>query len=181
MKTCLIPDGIPGSIHSKPLNWLEWAVQNNLFSSQRRKFQRLIIVRYPLSATLKFRVGKTCQEEELSVTFNLRSWFVIPKQIKVVGHHVLGFKFWFDLEETLRISGLETMDKASAVLHRYRRANTGLIEEMFPGNLERECLEEKCDYEEAREVFENDLETVIADTRDLLRLGDSLNWQEKSS
>uniref|UniRef100_A0A8D2IUW6 Coagulation factor IX n=1 Tax=Varanus komodoensis TaxID=61221 RepID=A0A8D2IUW6_VARKO len=66
-------------------------------------------------------------------------------------------------------------DKASAVLHRYRRANTGLIEEMFPGNLERECLEEKCDYEEAREVFENDLETVIADTRDLLRLEPCMN------
>lgn len=28
------------------------------------------------------------------------------------------------------------------------------------GNLERECLEEACDLEEAREVFENDEKTV---------------------
>lgn len=33
--------------------------------------------------------------------------------------------------------------------------------EMFvPGNLERECYEEVCNYEEAREVFENIPQTV---------------------
>lgn len=42
---------------------------------------------------------------------------------------------------------------ASQVLVRNRRANT-LFEEMKPGNLERECVEEICDHEEAREVFE---------------------------
>ncbi|XP_029927433.1 prothrombin [Myripristis murdjan] len=42
---------------------------------------------------------------------------------------------------------------ASQVLHRSRRANQ-LFEEVKPGNLERECLEEICDHEEAREVFE---------------------------
>ncbi|KAL2088769.1 hypothetical protein ACEWY4_015668 [Coilia grayii] len=43
--------------------------------------------------------------------------------------------------------------RASQVLIRSRRANS-FFEERKPGNLERECLEEKCDHEEAREVFE---------------------------
>ncbi|XP_070711773.1 prothrombin [Pempheris klunzingeri] len=42
---------------------------------------------------------------------------------------------------------------ASQVLVRSRRANS-LFEEVKPGNLERECVEEICDHEEAREVFE---------------------------
>lgn len=51
-------------------------------------------------------------------------------------------------------------DDANAVLQRWRRANTGFLEELKQGNLERECLEEICDYEEAREVFEDDDTTV---------------------
>ncbi|XP_056309064.1 coagulation factor VIIi [Danio aesculapii] len=47
-------------------------------------------------------------------------------------------------------------DEATAVLQRFRRANSGFLEEMKAGNLERECVEEICDYEEAREVFEDD-------------------------
>ncbi len=43
--------------------------------------------------------------------------------------------------------------RASQVLVRNKRANQ-LFEEMKPGNLERECVEEICDHEEAREVFE---------------------------
>ncbi|XP_069577368.1 prothrombin isoform X2 [Brachyistius frenatus] len=42
---------------------------------------------------------------------------------------------------------------ASQVLVRSRRANQ-MFEEMKPGHLERECVEEICDHEEAREVFE---------------------------
>ncbi|CAL1597973.1 unnamed protein product [Knipowitschia caucasica] len=38
------------------------------------------------------------------------------------------------------------------VLVRTRRAN-GFLEELRTGNLERECVEEKCSYEEAREIF----------------------------
>ncbi|XP_066093048.1 coagulation factor X isoform X1 [Saccopteryx bilineata] len=45
-------------------------------------------------------------------------------------------------------------ERASTVLERARRANT-FLEEMKKGNLERECWEETCSYEEAREVFEN--------------------------
>lgn len=50
-------------------------------------------------------------------------------------------------------------DDASSVLQRVRRANS-FLEEMKGGNLERECIEEICDYEEAREVFEDDTKTV---------------------
>ncbi|TWW63879.1 Prothrombin [Takifugu flavidus] len=42
---------------------------------------------------------------------------------------------------------------ASQVLVRSRRANQ-MFEEIKAGNLERECMEEMCDQEEAREVFE---------------------------
>ncbi|XP_073351486.1 coagulation factor VII [Pagrus major] len=42
--------------------------------------------------------------------------------------------------------------EANVFLHRTRRANF-LLEELKRGNLERECLEEKCSYEEAKEIF----------------------------
>ncbi|RLW02478.1 hypothetical protein DV515_00007259 [Chloebia gouldiae] len=50
--------------------------------------------------------------------------------------------------------------EASSVLQRQRRANSNRLEEVIPGNLERECIEEKCSYEEAREVFENEERTM---------------------
>ncbi|XP_076021924.1 coagulation factor VIIi isoform X2 [Genypterus blacodes] len=49
-------------------------------------------------------------------------------------------------------------DEANGVLQRRRRANS-FMEELKRGNLERECVEEICDYEEAREVFEDDVKT----------------------
>uniref|UniRef100_A0A3P9H2P2 Coagulation factor IX n=1 Tax=Oryzias latipes TaxID=8090 RepID=A0A3P9H2P2_ORYLA len=50
---------------------------------------------------------------------------------------------------------------AHTVLHRQRRYNTGRLEEFLQkDNLERECKEEVCTMEEAREVFENDEETM---------------------
>ncbi|KAL7979545.1 hypothetical protein Chor_004703 [Crotalus horridus] len=55
---------------------------------------------------------------------------------------------------------LSVQEEASTVLHRYRRFNTGRLEEVLQGNLERECMEELCNYEEAREIFENDEKTV---------------------
>ncbi|XP_044523078.1 coagulation factor X [Gracilinanus agilis] len=45
-------------------------------------------------------------------------------------------------------------EKANSVLKRTRRANS-LFEELKKGNLERECIEETCSHEEAREVFED--------------------------
>lgn len=50
--------------------------------------------------------------------------------------------------------------KALSVLQRVRRANRGLLEEMRAGNLERECLEELCSYEEAFEALESTTATV---------------------
>ncbi|KAJ8004047.1 hypothetical protein DPEC_G00154740 [Dallia pectoralis] len=44
---------------------------------------------------------------------------------------------------------------ASAVFLRPKRANMFLLEEILPGNLERECFEEVCNYEEAREYYED--------------------------
>ncbi|XP_070769721.1 coagulation factor IXa, partial [Enoplosus armatus] len=49
---------------------------------------------------------------------------------------------------------------ADSVLRRHKRYNTGLFEEWLEGNLERECIEEVCDLEEARETFENDQKTM---------------------
>ncbi|KAM9740398.1 coagulation factor IXa [Menidia menidia] len=49
---------------------------------------------------------------------------------------------------------------ADSVLQRHKRYNTGIFEELMEGNLERECIEEKCDLEEARETFENDEKTM---------------------
>ncbi|KAM3867024.1 coagulation factor IXa [Diretmus argenteus] len=49
---------------------------------------------------------------------------------------------------------------ADSVLRRQKRHNTGIFEEFLEGNLERECIEEKCDLEEAREAFENDKMTM---------------------
>ncbi|KAM9321314.1 coagulation factor X [Gastrophryne carolinensis] len=51
-----------------------------------------------------------------------------------------------------------THEKAHSVLGRFKRANSGL-EELKKGNLERECREEACSFEEAREVFEDDVKT----------------------
>ncbi|KAK7925895.1 hypothetical protein WMY93_008205 [Mugilogobius chulae] len=50
---------------------------------------------------------------------------------------------------------------ASAVLSRPRRYNSGKLEEVLQkDNLERECKEETCTMEEARECFENDEKTL---------------------
>uniref|UniRef100_A0A3P8W5M1 Coagulation factor VIIi n=1 Tax=Cynoglossus semilaevis TaxID=244447 RepID=A0A3P8W5M1_CYNSE len=49
---------------------------------------------------------------------------------------------------------------ANNILQRWRRANSGFLEELKQGNLERECIEEICSYEEAREVFEDEDRTI---------------------
>lgn len=43
---------------------------------------------------------------------------------------------------------------------RQKRHNSGFFEEFMEGDIERECKEEICDLEEAREFFENDEKTV---------------------
>ncbi|KAL1022074.1 hypothetical protein UPYG_G00021880 [Umbra pygmaea] len=49
-------------------------------------------------------------------------------------------------------------DHASQVLLRQRRANSP-FEEWRKGNMERECVEERCNKEEAREIFEDEEKT----------------------
>ncbi|XP_067289798.1 coagulation factor IXb isoform X3 [Pseudorasbora parva] len=48
---------------------------------------------------------------------------------------------------------------AGSLLKRQKRYNTGWEEMMKKDNLERECYEERCDLEEAREVFEDQEQT----------------------
>lgn len=54
---------------------------------------------------------------------------------------------------------LRAREAAQFLRPRQRRAYQ-VFEEAKQGHLERECVEEVCSKEEAREVFENDLETV---------------------
>lgn len=59
-----------------------------------------------------------------------------------------------------RFSVFVTQEEAHGVLHRQRRANS-FLEELRPGSLERECKEEQCSFEEAREIFK-DLERTVS-------------------
>ncbi|XP_061744988.1 protein Z, vitamin K-dependent plasma glycoprotein b [Nerophis ophidion] len=49
---------------------------------------------------------------------------------------------------------------ASDIFLRSKRANMFLLEEILQGNLERECYEERCTYEEALEYFEDNAKTL---------------------
>lgn len=50
---------------------------------------------------------------------------------------------------------------ASSFLSRSLLYNSWDFELVVKDDLERECVEEKCSYEEAREVFEDDTKTVM--------------------
>ncbi|NXC41798.1 FA10 factor, partial [Penelope pileata] len=50
-------------------------------------------------------------------------------------------------------------DEAHKVLRVHKRANY-FLEEIRPGNLERECNEERCSFEEAKEIFHSQEKTV---------------------
>uniref|UniRef100_A0A3P8SN05 Coagulation factor VII n=1 Tax=Amphiprion percula TaxID=161767 RepID=A0A3P8SN05_AMPPE len=60
---------------------------------------------------------------------------------------------------------------ANGVLVRTRRYNSGWFEELQKGDLKRECLEEKCSYEEAREVFEHTELTTVCGSAPCLNGG----------
>ncbi|KAM4702025.1 uncharacterized protein O3C94_002952 [Discoglossus pictus] len=53
---------------------------------------------------------------------------------------------------------LQTKEAHTVLKSRVKRANR-FLEELKPGSLERECIEEKCSYEEAREIFQDDRRT----------------------
>uniref|UniRef100_A0A3B3RGG3 Prothrombin n=1 Tax=Paramormyrops kingsleyae TaxID=1676925 RepID=A0A3B3RGG3_9TELE len=71
---------------------------------------------------------------------------------------------------------------ASQVFIRPRRANT-LLEEVKPGNLERECIEEVCNYEEAREVSKESLSVLRAclDSNGTCIMGIGVNYRGNSA
>ncbi|XP_053162257.1 coagulation factor X-like [Hemicordylus capensis] len=50
-------------------------------------------------------------------------------------------------------------EEASQVLRIHKRANS-FLEEIRPGNMERECIEEKCSFEEANEIFKSREKTM---------------------
>lgn len=77
---------------------------------------------------------------------------------------VLDIYFRSDLCCLSSYSVFLTGDKANSVLKRYPRANT-FLEELKQGDIEHECKEEICSYEEAREAFENEEKTVCFDTK----------------
>uniref|UniRef100_M3ZVN5 Protein Z, vitamin K-dependent plasma glycoprotein b n=1 Tax=Xiphophorus maculatus TaxID=8083 RepID=M3ZVN5_XIPMA len=66
----------------------------------------------------------------------------------------------------LCVSRFRVAPGAHAVFLRSKRANQFLLEEILQGNLERECYEELCNYEEAREVFEDDDSEFVSALRD---------------
>ncbi|XP_056592281.1 coagulation factor IXb [Triplophysa dalaica] len=69
--------------------------------------------------------------------------------------YVLLFDTWFSSGASVFLP----RHLAGSILKRQKRYNTGGFEEMMKDNLERECYEERCSLEEAREVFEDQEKT----------------------
>ncbi|XP_060716219.1 protein Z, vitamin K-dependent plasma glycoprotein b isoform X1 [Tachysurus vachellii] len=72
--------------------------------------------------------------------------------------------FYFTLHSCYLITNadqsvFQSSPQAKAIFMRPKRANSFFVEEILKGNLERECYEERCNKEEAREVFEDDKKT----------------------
>ncbi|KAL4609193.1 transmembrane gamma-carboxyglutamic acid protein 1-like [Arapaima gigas] len=69
-------------------------------------------------------------------------------------------KVWYLLDVSVRVMATVFLpaQTAHAVLRRRLLANS-LLEEIKQGSIQRECREEVCSYEEAREAFENDDKT----------------------
>uniref|UniRef100_A0A673AFP4 Coagulation factor X n=1 Tax=Sphaeramia orbicularis TaxID=375764 RepID=A0A673AFP4_9TELE len=72
----------------------------------------------------------------------------------------LGLVFMWSIVQVLDGPLFLDGDEATQVLRRRTRANS-FLEELKAGNMERECMEEVCDWEEAREIFENKEMTVV--------------------
>ncbi|XP_069858024.1 coagulation factor VII-like isoform X1 [Dipodomys merriami] len=68
------------------------------------------------------------------------------------GLTLLCFLLW--LQASQETSVFLAQEEADNVLHRHKRANH-FLEELRPGNLERECKEEQCSFEEALEIFKS--------------------------
>ena len=75
-------------------------------------------------------------------------------------HQILFPSFCFCVEAAHQVDPkwIQKKNKALRILNSRRKArdNNDLFEEIQKGDLKRECVEEKCDYEELRETFEDD-------------------------
>ncbi|XP_056382424.1 prothrombin isoform X1 [Hyla sarda] len=78
----------------------------------------------------------------------------MPHRTQIICGLILASFLPLALGDNVFISNQEAM----SVLKRSRRANS-IFEELKKGNMERECMEELCDYEEAREIKESDTVT----------------------
>lgn len=63
----------------------------------------------------------------------------------------------YSAEDSVLVDG----QSASSFLSRSLLYNSWDFEVLVADSLERECVEEMCSYEEAREVFEDDAQTVM--------------------
>ncbi|XP_006894208.1 PREDICTED: vitamin K-dependent protein S [Elephantulus edwardii] len=90
--------------------------------------------------------------------------------MKVTGGRCAALLAWLAFVLCVSEANFLSKERASQVLIRRRRANA-LFEETKKGNLERECIEELCNKEEAREIFENDPETDYFYPKYLVCLG----------
>lgn len=78
--------------------------------------------------------------------------------MKLVGASLIAFALSVEAAHQVDPKWIQKKNKALRILNSRRKArdNNDLFEEIQKGDLKRECVEEKCDYEELRETFEDD-------------------------
>ncbi|XP_009458774.1 PREDICTED: coagulation factor IX-like [Nipponia nippon] len=89
------------------------------------------------------------EEEEQKQNWYLQTSRLYNRHILYVMYQLFDFVFLVFMRK----------DEAHEVLKVHKRANY-FLEEIRPGNLERECNEEKCSFEEAKEIFHSQEKTM---------------------
>ncbi|KAM9328522.1 uncharacterized protein KZ484_019919 [Pholidichthys leucotaenia] len=132
-----------------------------------RRHTGLNITRNMLCAGLKGGGQDACQGDSGGplVTRYKKTWFLTGvvswgkgcARANMYGVYTKVSNFLDWIEEKMMFFFFVFLDpnQAHGVLVRTRRFNSGWLEELQRGDLKRECLEEICSYEEAREVFEH--------------------------
>uniref|UniRef100_A0A8C2RNH0 Gla domain-containing protein n=1 Tax=Capra hircus TaxID=9925 RepID=A0A8C2RNH0_CAPHI len=86
---------------------------------------------------------------------------------------------------TLQLNNTKSSESHSIRAHqvlRIRKRANSFLEELRPGSVERECSEEVCEFEEAREIFQNTEDTVRPpDWVQNLRLKDGDQCEQRPS
>jgi len=90
----------------------------------------------------------------------------------------------FSIENVLSYSIFINHKQASQILSRKQRSNSDMMEEMQSANFERECVQESCNSEEAREVFSSYLHNYSNHENDIrnmcFKLGIGCNRDTKT-